>query len=201
MTPPDDYFSNPEFQVLEANFHAYVAQGEGRSVSWLAAKTGLPLSTVARGMVKGNWLQRVQSIATEASVETRKRLVGDVAGMNEQDVGRLTELEDEAYKSLLVAIQNNEVKPDTLVRIMFGALAKRREFLGLTGGQATNPMQKLLEASITNEKTPATPFAFDPSKLDSPDELPTMPGMTSDEDVDEDPRRPLDAAEKKALRP
>lgn len=200
-TPPDDYFSDPDFRTLEASFHAYVAQGDGRNIAWLVQKTGLPLTTVARGMVKGCWQQRIQTIGRDAACKTREKLVGDVATMNERDVGRLVELEDEAFETLMNAIRNKDVKPDTLVRIVFGAQRARREALGIGAGAPTNPMQKLLEASVTGPGVVETPFVLDPKKLEAPQDLPTMPGMTSDDVGEDEPRRELDPDEKQALRP
>lgn len=198
MMPPDEYFANPDFQRLEALFHDYVAQGEGRKITWLVSKTGLSLNVVAQGFTKGFWLQRIQSIGKDAALAVQAKLIGDVAGMNERDLSRLVDLEDAAFDSLLTAVQTNLVKPDTLVKIVFAAQARRRAILGLgEGAGPVNPLQKLLEGSLTPGETPA--FTLDPKKLEAPPELPAMPGMTSDEI--EDPKRPLDEEEKTQLRP
>jgi hypothetical protein len=198
MTPPDTYFANPDYQRLEAAFHDYVAQGEGRNITWLVSKTGLPLNTIARGMVAGFWPQRIQSIGKNASLVVQAKLVGDVVGMNERDLGRLVELEDEAFTQLIDAIKNKLVKPDTLAKIVLGAQERRRKILGLgEGTPAKTPMEKLLEGSLVGEATPS--FKLDPKQLEAPSELPAMPGMTSDDA--EDPKRPLDPEEKELLRP
>ncbi len=198
MTPPAEYFADPQFQVLEAAFHDYVSQGEGRNITWLVAKTGLPLNVVARGMVKGFWQQRIQSIGKSAALVVQAKLVGDVAGMNERDLSRLVDLEDEAFTQLMDAMRAKALKPDTLVKLVFAAQERRRAILGLgEGAPAKTPMEKLLEGSLIGESTPS--FKLDPKKLEAPSELPAMPGMTSD--VAEDPKRPLDPEEKEALRP
>lgn len=198
MTPPDDYFSDLEFQILERSFHDFVAQGEGRSVAWLARKTGLSLQTVARGYTQGRWTQRIAAIGKDAALVVQAKLIGDVAGMNEHDLSRLVMLEDASFDSLLKAVQSDIVKPDTLVRIVFAAQQRRRLILGLgEGAPPTNPLAKLLEGSLAGESTAS--FVLDPKKLEAPPDLPSMPGMTSD--AFEDPKRELDADEKDALRP
>lgn len=214
MTPPDDYFADPDYQRLEAAFHDYVAQGEGRNVTWLAARTGLALATVAKGMVKGFWMQRVQAIGKQAAAQTRDlaaaadgKLVGDVAAMNTRDVARFLELENEAHSQLLARLRGtgkdvSTMKDESLIKLFFTAVEKRRKALGLEeGAPPTNPLQKLLEGSVVGPAgaAPAQPFLLDPAKLEAPKELPAMPGMTSD--ANEDPHRELDDDEKEALRP
>jgi hypothetical protein len=212
MTPPQHYFANPDYQRLEAVFHDYVAQGSGRNITWLAAKTGLPLAVIGKGMVEGFWIQRIHAISKDAAAETRNRaaaaqgkLVGDVAGMNERDVARFMELEEEAHIQLLArlrggAASTSTMKDDSLIKLFFTAVEKRRKALGLEeGAPPTNPLQRLLEGSIVADNTPpAQPFQLDPAKLEAPKELPAMPGMTSDSV--EDPKRDLDDDEKELLR-
>ncbi len=202
-TPPDSYFADPQFQTLESAFHDYVAQGEGRNVSWLAQRTGLPIAVVAKGMVAGFWMQRIQSIGKDAALVVQQKLIGDVAGMNERDVSRLVTLEDAAFNSILTLVQTNLVKPDTLVKLFLGTMRMRREVLGLGEG-LENPLRRLLEASLGNTPGAAEqeskPFTLDPQKLEAPADLPKMPGMTSDE-AGEDPHRELDDEEKELLRP
>lgn len=199
--PPQDYFDDPDYQRLESAFHDYVAQGDGRNISWLVAKTGLPLATVAKGMVKGMWPQRIQGIGRDAAVVVQAKLVGDVAEMNKQDVARLMEMEDLAWDALTRAIKEDRVKPDTLWRIAEGAQARRREHLGLGeggGGSLADRLGKILEASLTgNDEAPAKPFVLDRKLLQAPPDLPAAPGMTSDH-VDQ--KRELEDNEKESLR-
>lgn len=218
MTPPQEYFANPDYQRLEAVFHDYVAQGAGRNITWLAAKTGLPLVTIGKGMVQGFWLQRINAIGTQAAAATRDlaaaaqgKLVGDVAGMNERDVARLMELENEAHAQLMCRLKGlpgaqSTLKDESLIKLYFQAVEKRRAALGLEGGAPPkNPMLTLLEGSVAGDGAPpAQPFVLDPKRLEPPADLPTMPGMTSDalpDEEEEDPDRELDDDEKELLRP
>lgn len=208
VMPPDDYFSDPQFKQLEAQFHSYVAQGEGRNISWLVAKTGLPLNVVARGMVKGMWPQRIQDIGKDAAVAVQAKLVGDVSGMNEHDVARLLDMEELAWGALKRAIQEDRVKPDTLAKIAFQSQERRRKMLGVdeNGGQSlADRLGKLLESSLPDaeggeKEEEAKPFVLDLKMLEAPADLPTMPGMTSDAPPVNERDRDLDDDEKEALR-
>jgi hypothetical protein len=205
--PPQDYFDDPQFQQLEAAFHDYVAQGDGRNVTWLSARTGLPLAVCAKGMVKGFWLQRIGSIGRDAAKAVREQLVGDVAGLNSRDVGTLSELIELTDAKLKTMIETDQVKPDLMWRINETARRIRAERLGIGVGQEGDlmaRMAKLLEASSTEGTAPAKPFVLDRAKLATPPELPNMPGMTSDADDPDEPddgeRRDLDEEEKESLR-
>lgn len=181
MLPPEDYFADPAFQILEAEFHNYIAQGQGRNPVWLVNKTGLPLKVVAQGMTKGMWIPRIHAIARDAAKLSREQVVGDVSGLNTRDVAALTELVDEAKDELLQAIRDGRVTPATLVKIIFGGMQIRADRLGLGQGQEgdiVSRMQKFLEN--TQPAGEAKPFVLDREKLAAPPELPSMPGMTSD---------------------
>jgi hypothetical protein len=179
MTPPDSYFSNPDFQAMEALFHDYIAQGEGRNIGWLAAKSGLPITVCQKGYVQGFWPQRIHSIAREASVAARNKVVGNVAGLNIRDVGDYTDLADAAKKQLLLMIEAGTVPPAVLTKIFFEATMGRRKALGIgEGDPGLDQMKKLLEDSLKPEE----PFKLDLTKLEAPLDLPAMPGQLSDEE-------------------
>lgn len=182
MILPPDYLENPEFQRLEAVFHEYVAQGDGRNPTWLTNKTGLPLATVCRGMVKGQWMARIAAVGSDAARKTQE-LVGDVAGMNSRDVAELATIASAAGRRLMEAIERDEVSPTTLARIYFDAKTRIRDILGLgqgMEGDLASRLNKLLEGSSTGD---AKPFELDESKIAAPVELPAMPGMTSDAEI------------------
>jgi len=181
MTPPDSYFANPDFAALEALFHAFIAQGEGRNIGWLAQQTGLPIVTCQKGYVAGMWQQRIHSIAREASVAARNKVVGNVAGLNIRDVGDFTDLADEAKEQLMAMMKAGTVPPAVLTKIFFEATQARRKALGIgEGDPGLDQMKKLLEDSL--DKGPAAePFKLDLTKLEQPLDLPQMPGQLSDE--------------------
>jgi len=183
MLPPDSYFADPDFQRVEPYFHDWVAQGQGRNAAWVAGRAGLPIATVGRAMVAGMWLQRLRAIDKDAATLTHKKLVGDVSGLNEADVAILSEAIDLAWAKLKAAIEADQVPPALLWKIVDSGIETRAERLGMgQGGEGdiVRRMQKVLEAASSQE---AKPFVLDPLKLESPPDLPAMPGMTSDEDA------------------
>jgi len=192
MQLPQEYFDDPDFQRMEAVFHDYVAQGDGRNPTWVSHKTGLPLAKVCTGMVKGAWLARINQIGVDAAKQARNEvLVGDVAGLNSRDVATLTAFIELTDVKLAQAIERDEVPPAILWKINETARQRRRETLGLGPGQEgdlASKMAKLLEASTSDKPEEAKPFLLDHKKLETPPELPAMPGMTSDgleEETDE----------------
>jgi hypothetical protein len=192
MVPPDSYFENPEFVRVEDCFHDYVAQGEGRNPAWLARKAGVSIQVACKAIVAGNWMQRIAAIAKDAAKQTQKKLVGDVSGLNESDVGALTIILTLAEKALVKAIEEDRCSPATLAKIVHDTRTKRREILGLGAGQEgdiVGRMQKLLGDVTDDPDKPKEPeFKLDLDKLAAPPELPEMPGMISDEEekTDED---------------
>jgi len=188
MVPPDSYFENPEFARVEEHFHSYVAQGEGRNPSWLAQKAGVSIQAACRAMVAGGWMQRIAAIAKDAAKQTQRKLVNDVSGLNEADVGALTVILSLAEKALVEAIEQGRCSPATLTKIVFDARTKRREILGLGAGQEgdiVGRMQKFL-SDVTDDKPKEPDFKLDLDKLAAPPELPEMPGMISDEEEKKD---------------
>ena len=184
--PPDSYFLNDDFVRLEEHFHDYVAQGEGRSINWLAQKSGLPITTVARGMVAGSWMARLAAVARDAARQTQKDLATDVAGLNTRDVVALSAFIELTDRKLAEAIEKDLCSPAVLAKVNFDARARRREALGLgAGGEGdiVNKMAKLLESSTTEK--PESEFVLDRKALAMPPELPTMPGQISEEGADD----------------
>lgn len=199
MALPQDYLDNPDFQPVEAVFHEWVAQGQGRKVPWLVERTGLPITLITKAIVKGQWMQRIQEIDRDASKRAREGMVHDVSVMNTRDVSRLIDIEGLSWDALELAFRDNRVPPATAAKLLTFAMERRREMLGLTGA-STSPLQKLLEGALDKDPEGKPDYEFDRKKLEAPPELPEMPGMTSDFDsgesedlTDEDRQRLRDA--------
>jgi len=190
MVPPDSYFENPEFVRVEDCFHDYVAQGEGRNPAWLARKAGVSIQVACKAIVAGNWMQRIAAIAKDAAKQTQKKLVGDVAGLNTRDVTALSGFIDLTDRKLAEAIEQDRCSPATLWKINESARKARRDALGLGQGQEgdiVGRMQKLLDDVTDDPDKPKEPeFKLDLDKLQTPPELPQMPGMISDEEEKKD---------------
>jgi hypothetical protein len=183
MVPPDSYFDNPDFQRVEAYFHEYVSQGEGRNPSWLAQKAGVSIQAACRAMVAGGWMQRIAAIAKDAAKKTQKELVGDVAGLNTRDVTALSAFIELTDRKLAEAIEQDRCSPATLFKINESCRKARRDALGMGQGQEGDiigRMQKFL-GDITDDKGEPE-FKLDLDKLAAPPDLPQMPGMISDEE-------------------
>jgi hypothetical protein len=186
--PPDDYFSDPNCVALEALFHEWVAQGNGRNIAWLVQKTGLPITEVGKCLVKGMWMQRIAAVAKDAARLTRQKLASDVSGLNERDVTKLTDLIEATDDKLLTAIENDQCSPAVLWKINESARRARRDALGLGQGQEgdiVGRMGKLLN-DITDDPDKEPDFKLDLKKLESPPDLPEMPGQISDEEEEEE---------------
>jgi hypothetical protein len=185
MVPPDSYFENPEFARVEEHFHSYVAQGEGRNPSWLAQKAGVSIQAACRAMVAGGWMQRIAAIAKDAAKQTQKELVGDVAGLNTRDVTALSAFIELTDRKLAEAIEQDRCSPATLFKINESCRKARRDALGMGQGQEGDiigRMQKLLGEVSTEGGDEAKPFILDRTKIAAPPDLPSMPGMLSDDE-------------------
>ena len=190
MIPPDEYFSNPEFVNVEACFHDYVAQGEGRNPAWLAQKAGVSIQTACKAIVAGLWMQRIAAVAKAAARQSQKELVGDVAGLNTRDVTALSAFIELTDRKLADAIEQDRCSPATLWKINESARAARRKALGIDeegGAREIERMQKLLGDVTTDTDKPKEPeFKLDLDKLQAPPDLPEMPGQISDDEEEKE---------------
>lgn len=176
----------PEEIRIEALFHDWIAQGEGRSLKIIAEKAKLPESMVYRYANKAGWFNRIPQIVATAAEKTMDFLSTDVAKINAQHVMIFNMALEKAME--VIKREHMTVK-DALAVLRLLPVA--REILGLGAGQAGTVAailgKKLEQIAQAGDAPPS--YKLDRKKLSAPVDIPdpenAVDPAESEEEADE----------------